>query len=368
MDTPKVSILIPLYNRIRYAEECIKSALNQTFQDTEVVIRDDCSTDGVFDFVREKFSEQISSGKIKLFRNEKNLGEGGTIDKLFHDASGKYVHILHNDDLLLPNASQHLYEVAEKFQADVVHGSNFLIQDKDEPVTEGTPLRPVTGDQKPVAETTVMPSDPLARFTEWNENGTFLDAQYNLFRRDFLLENKIFMSRCRDLSFFLLLWIMKAGVYVKDPTYFYIRRDAKDSKSNTFSARSIEKFIVHKLKVAEQLDKVLPEIKFFTICPQALRLAKLKILANRHDYTIKETYKDGVTPEIQAAVENAFRQKFGDAAFYPAMLFNWVHVLPTEENISTAMIKSHESWIYSKKVCNSGLQEKISGSTKYQAR
>ncbi len=74
MDTPKVSILIPLYNRIRYAEECIKSALNQTFQDTEVVIRDDCSTDGVFDFVREKFSEQISSGKIKLFRNEKNLG------------------------------------------------------------------------------------------------------------------------------------------------------------------------------------------------------------------------------------------------------------------------------------------------------
>ena len=350
MDTPKVSILIPLYNRIRHAEECIGSALNQTLQDTEIIIRDDCSTDGVFDFVREKFSEQISSGKIKLFRNEKNLGEIGTIDNLIRDASGKYVHILHNDDLLLSNASQHLYELAEKFQADVVHGSNFLIQDKDEPIKEGTMLRPVYGDQKPVSETAVMPADAFSRFTEWNENGTFLDAQYNLFRKDFLIENKIFFSRCPSLPFFLLMWMMKAKVYVKDPAYFYVRRDAADSTSNTFNVRNIESFILTKFKIAETIDDILSDIKFFQDCPPAFRLAKIKILANGDDYRIKKFYRNGITPEIQAAVENAFRKKFDDDAFYPAMLFHWIHILPTEENISTAMIQSHKSWIYSKKV------------------
>ena len=347
MDTPKVSILIPLYNRIRHAEECITGALNQTFQDTEIIIRDDCSTDGVFDFVREKFSEQISSGKIKLFRNEKNLGESGTTDKLFHDASGKYVQILHNDDLLLSHASQHLYDLAEKFQADVVHGSNFLLQDKDEPVTEGTRLQVASGDRNPVTETTIMPADPDSRFTEWNIAGTFLDAQYNLFRRDFLLENKIFMSRCPDLSFFMLLWIMKAKVYVKDPTYFYIRRDTKDSKSNTFNARIIERFISEKIQIAETVDEILTEIKFFRDYPQALRLAKTRLIANGHDYIIKKFYRDGVTAEIQAAVENAFRKKFGDDSFYPSMLFDWVEVMPTEQNITAALLDACRSWIYS---------------------
>ena len=122
----KISVLIPLYNRMRYIKECIDSALNQTFQDYEIIIRDNCSTDGSFEFVQENFSQQISEGKIKLFRNEKNIGEGGSVNRLFNDATGKYFTILHSDDAYLPHALKHLYEVAEKTSADVVHGSFFF--------------------------------------------------------------------------------------------------------------------------------------------------------------------------------------------------------------------------------------------------
>ena len=41
MDTPKISVLIPLYNRKHYITQCIDSALNQTFKDYEIIIRDE---------------------------------------------------------------------------------------------------------------------------------------------------------------------------------------------------------------------------------------------------------------------------------------------------------------------------------------
>ena len=108
--SPKVSVLIPLYNRKHYIAMCIDSALNQTFQDFEIIVRDNCSTDGSFDFVKERYSKQISEGKIKLFQNDKNLGEFPNTNKLIATAEGKYFTILHSDDLYLSHALQHLYE------------------------------------------------------------------------------------------------------------------------------------------------------------------------------------------------------------------------------------------------------------------
>ena len=108
--SPKISVLIPLYNRKHFISDAVDSVLRQTFQDFELIIRDDVSTDGGFEFVQEKYSKQISEGKIKLFRNEKNLGEFPSTNKLISEAEGKYFTILHSDDLYLSHALQHLYE------------------------------------------------------------------------------------------------------------------------------------------------------------------------------------------------------------------------------------------------------------------
>ena len=94
MNTPKISVLIPMYNRKIYIEDCINSVLKQTFSDYEIVIRDDASTDGVFEFVKNHYDKEISRGKIILLCNEKNLGEGLTLRKFLFDAKGKYITIL----------------------------------------------------------------------------------------------------------------------------------------------------------------------------------------------------------------------------------------------------------------------------------
>ena len=72
MDAPKISVLIPLYNRKQYAADCINSVLNQTFTDFEIIIRDDCSSDSVVEFVQENFSDK----RIKLFRKKKSRRSG----------------------------------------------------------------------------------------------------------------------------------------------------------------------------------------------------------------------------------------------------------------------------------------------------
>lgn len=190
MMTPKVSVLIPMYNRKHCIKQCVDSALNQTFQDFEIIIRDDRSTDGSAEFVKEKYSKQISDGKIKIFVNEKNLGEGGNVNTLFRDASGKYIAILHNDDLYFPHHLQHLYETAEKYNADVVHCSAFFNSPPNGIIEEGTPLFPTCWEKNPAKQVEVFPYDLDARFNEWGGGGLFK------------MPNTIFITEN-------LFWIMK---------------------------------------------------------------------------------------------------------------------------------------------------------------
>lgn len=72
MSSPIVSIIITAFNRADIIERAIKSALEQTIQDTEVLVVDDASTDNTVEVVKS-----LSDPRIKLIENKKNLGIGG---------------------------------------------------------------------------------------------------------------------------------------------------------------------------------------------------------------------------------------------------------------------------------------------------
>lgn len=94
---PLVTILMPVYNGEKYLEEAIKSILNQTFRDFEFLIIDDGSTD--------KSAEIIASfndARIRLERNEANLGLIKTLNKGFRLSKGKYIARMDCDDISLP--------------------------------------------------------------------------------------------------------------------------------------------------------------------------------------------------------------------------------------------------------------------------
>ena len=109
--TPYFSIIIPMYNAERYIKICVNSILNQTFQNFEVIIVDDCSTDNSHKICTELYG---NNKKIRLFRHEKNhgtpsFGRNYGLEK----AIGEYVWFIDNDDAIIPNALEKIHPVTQ---------------------------------------------------------------------------------------------------------------------------------------------------------------------------------------------------------------------------------------------------------------
>jgi glycosyltransferase involved in cell wall biosynthesis len=94
---PEISIITPVWNGLPYIKECIESVLSQEFQNWELLIGDNCSTDGT----REYLSE-LDDPRIKVFKHDKNLGIWRNLNFLFSKASTPLAYFLCADDYFLP--------------------------------------------------------------------------------------------------------------------------------------------------------------------------------------------------------------------------------------------------------------------------
>ena len=347
MDAPKISVIVPMYNRKHYIEQCIDSVLTQTFQDFELIVRDDGSRDGSADFVATRYAKEISSGKIKLRHNEKNSGEFPTVNRLLREATGKYVMILHSDDMFLPHALEHMYEVAEHFKADVVHESRFLITAPDGIIEKGAQLRINSHDQHQVEKPEVMSDDPTERFKEWYLSGTFMDAQYNIYNKKFLTENDLRFYDFGGHSLFALEWLMKAKVYVKTPTLCYICRNSPSQDTHSkFPPERVAKTISDYIKVSRYLDDYFDSEDFFKDNPQ------LQYAVQSHFYEVSENfwilrngvYKNGITPELHRAVKDAFQKYFGNDAALPTFLYHRINALCFRKSSTIIVAPPHSDF------------------------
>lgn len=97
MNHPMVSICIPTFNRPALLEEAIRSCLNQTFSDFEIIITDNSSGSDSEDMIR-----RINDPRIRYCKNAGNIGVHASSERAFSLATGKYIKWLMDDDLLKP--------------------------------------------------------------------------------------------------------------------------------------------------------------------------------------------------------------------------------------------------------------------------
>ena len=108
----KVSIIIPIYNTEAYIERCIKSVLNLTYKNTEIICVNDCSTDNSLKVI-ENYAQ--NDGRIKIISLEKNEGVSNARNIGLKNATGEYVIFIDSDDWI---ESDMLTEGIKKIEAD----------------------------------------------------------------------------------------------------------------------------------------------------------------------------------------------------------------------------------------------------------
>lgn len=109
--SPKISVLMSVYNGSDYLRESIESILNQTFTDFEFIIINDCSTDNTGDILSEYADKDE---RIKLFNNEENIGLTKSLNKGLKLAKGKYIARQDADDVSLPQRFEKQVAVLDK--------------------------------------------------------------------------------------------------------------------------------------------------------------------------------------------------------------------------------------------------------------
>ncbi len=128
-DRPLVSVLIPIYNSARFLPACLASVSAQTYTNLEVILIDDCSTDGSAQIARDFAA---TDQRARAWINTVNVGSRENFKSCLTNARGEYVKYLCGDDLLEPSAIEIMVGVAEQ-RKDIalVSSRRYQVDDQD---------------------------------------------------------------------------------------------------------------------------------------------------------------------------------------------------------------------------------------------
>ena len=295
---PAISVIIPMFNAENYVAECLTSLANQTFQNFEIVIVDDCSTDNSIEVVKNFFP--IFGDRLRLMRLSKNSG-CAAIPRNFalKAAEGKYVYFLDSDDFVADTALEELYTSAEKFDADVVHTEKYFELIDKNPKDSAKRRSFQTGEL--VTEPTLETFDLVERVTGFIRVKFRWQIGGNIFRRQFLIDNKIAFSTTKIFEDFVFMFkcVVAAKNYVRVPFVSYYYRIRENSASHRI-VDSVQ-FVSDVVGVVASVDDFMRGRKFFADNPQYTYAVidffvqeRLKVFSNdiflKRNHTSAEVY------------------------------------------------------------------------------
>ncbi|HMG09020.1 MAG TPA: glycosyltransferase family 2 protein [Mucilaginibacter sp.] len=131
MKQPLISVALCTYNGEKYIKEQLESIIDQTYQNIEIIIVDDCSTDKTFLIIEDYASRDI---RIKCFRNETNLGFNKNFEKALKLTNGSFISISDQDDIWEINKIQVLLDNIKDnwliFSNSVIIDDNGVVKDE----------------------------------------------------------------------------------------------------------------------------------------------------------------------------------------------------------------------------------------------
>lgn len=124
-----VSVIMPSWNTSNFIAESIQSVIDQTYENWELIIVDDCSTDNTDDVVA-KFTDK----RIRYFKNEKNSGAALSRNRALREARGEWIAFLDSDDLWNPDKLEHQISFMNKHRYTLSYTEYEKIDEESKPL------------------------------------------------------------------------------------------------------------------------------------------------------------------------------------------------------------------------------------------
>ena len=296
---PTISIGMPVYNGERFIGETIESLVGQTFEDFEIIICDNASTDDT-ERICKNFADK--DRRIKYFRNPSNLGAARNYQRAFEMSSGKYFRWANCDDLFAPQSLQKCYEVLERDPSIVltypktrfIDGNGNFIGDYD----DGLHL---------------IDPDPYVRFRHVVENLGYVNVIYGLIRSDVLKRTCLIRNFVGgDIPLVMELSLYGKFWEIQEPMFY--RRFHENAYSSFKNVSDIQEFFDPQSKgqipfrewhhlganIGSVLRSRIDKLDKIRICAFLLRLAKYQrnLLAQELGFAVKKVLKPSSTYKI----------------------------------------------------------------------
>ena len=205
--TPKISVIMPVYNVAEFLSASLDSVLNQTLRDIELICIDDGSTDNSLEIAKDYAARD---NRITVMA-QKNLGSGPARNAGMRAARGEYIAFMDSDDFY-PNENtlEHMYNTAIANNALICGGSLSRISNGE------------LADPKTFEQGYVFERDGFIKYSDYQFDYGYWRFIYN---RDFLLKNNLFFPdylRQQDPVFFIKTMSLAGKFYaLREPTYTY---------------------------------------------------------------------------------------------------------------------------------------------------
>lgn len=211
---PTVSIVVPVFNAEDYIRRCVDSVLNQDYQDYELLLADDGSSDAS-GTICDEYAKNDS--RVRVIHKE-NTGVSDTRNLAIRQAKGIYIQFLDSDDWITADATKLLVRSAKEYRSDMVIADFYRVS--GERVSR-------KGD---IGENRVLTREEFAEYMMENPADFYYGVLWNkLYRRDLIEKYDISMnasiSWCEDFMFNLEYMMHAERFYaLQAPIYYYVKR------------------------------------------------------------------------------------------------------------------------------------------------
>ena len=231
--SPKVSIIVPIYNVEKYLRQCLDSIVNQTLKDIEIILVDDGSTDSCPSIC----DEYASKDKRIIVIHKENKGLGAAYNTGLDIAKGEYIGFVESDDFIELNMYEELYKRAVETGVDVVKSSFYYYHFEKYSISNTSKFENI---KNGIYKMRQIPEFLWGHCSHWSA----------IYKRDFLLNKKIKFhetkgAAAQDFGFALSVFANLDECYILNSKLYYYTIDNLNqsiNQKNSIADRVLDEF------------------------------------------------------------------------------------------------------------------------------